>query len=90
MSTPASALGEGEPLVDSEYTLADLRNQIGQLRTALETRDVIGQAKGILMERHHVTAEEAFAMLNRASQHCNVKLRDLARELTESGDLRAP
>ncbi len=90
MSISVTALGEGEPSLDSEQTLSDLRNQIGQLRTALETRDVIGQAKGILMERHKVTADEAFAMLNLASQHCNVKLRDLARELTESGDLLAP
>lgn len=89
MSIP-TALGEGEPIVDSEQTLADLGNQIEQLRAALETRDVIGQAKGILMERYKVTDDDAFAMLNRASQHCNVKLRDLARELTESGALRAP
>lgn len=90
MSISVTALGEGEPSLDSEQTLSDLRNQIEQLRTALETRDVIGQAKGILMERHKVTADEAFAMLNLASQHCNVKLRDLANELTESGALLAP
>ena len=62
-----------------------------QLREALESRDVIGQAKGILMEREKVvTADDAFNMLRRASQHLNRKLRDLARRctapITSAGD----
>lgn len=56
------------------------------LRIAVESRDVIGQAKGILMERHHITAEEAFGELRRASQHTNVKLRDLSQRLVETRD----
>jgi hypothetical protein len=57
------------------------------LREALQSRDVIGQAKGILMERFKVTADDAFNRLRFASQRMNVKLRDLARELTETGEL---
>ena len=57
--------------------LAGARKQ-AQLVTALDTRDTIGMAKGILIERHHVDGDRAFAMLVEASQHTNVKLRDVA------------
>ena len=46
--------------------VAALNHQIEQLQLALETRDVIGQAKGILMERFRITAEEAFDRLRTA------------------------
>ena len=49
------------------------------------TRQVIGRAEGILMERHRVTAEQAFALLVRVSQHRNSKLRDVAEGLVLSG-----
>lgn len=55
-----------------------------QLEKALESRDVIGQAKGILMERERVTGEEAFEMLRSSSQHLNLKLRDVAAMLVAS------
>ncbi|MDQ4095069.1 MAG: GAF and ANTAR domain-containing protein [Actinomycetota bacterium] len=54
-----------------------------QLKEALKTREMIGEAKGILMEREGVSSEEAFAMLRQASQNSNLKLRDIARELAE-------
>ncbi len=50
----------------------------GALRTALESRDVIGQAKGILMEREGVHEDEALAMLETISQKTNVELREVA------------
>ncbi|MDT7798847.1 MAG: hypothetical protein QOI78_2280, partial [Actinomycetota bacterium] len=53
------------------------------LRKAVESRDVIGQAKGILMQRRGITADEAFDVLRRASQELNVKLADLARTLAD-------
>ncbi len=53
------------------------------LRHALDTRDVIGQAKGILMHRRGLSADEAFDLLRRSSQELNVKLAELARTLTE-------
>ncbi|TQJ23711.1 GAF domain-containing protein [Micromonospora sp. A202] len=58
-----------------------------QLNQAMSVRDVIGQAKGILMERHKLTADQAFAVLARASQHTNRKLVDVAADLTATGDL---
>jgi GAF domain-containing protein len=42
------------------------------------TRDIIGMAKGIIMARQHVSEDEAFDVLRRASQRMNVKLRELA------------
>ncbi|MDG4832808.1 GAF and ANTAR domain-containing protein [Solwaraspora sp. WMMD1047] len=58
-----------------------------QLTEAVRTRDLIGQAKGILMERYKLTGEQAFALLVRGSQQTNVKLRDLAEHLVHSGEL---
>jgi GAF domain-containing protein len=55
-----------------------------QLQTALASRDLIGQAKGVLMARHDVDAETAFEMLRRTSQQTNVKLREVAQRLVET------
>lgn len=57
------------------------------LRRGLDHRDVIGQAKGILMERHKLTAVQAFDVLARVSQEENRKLFDVARELTTTGEV---
>jgi anti-anti-sigma regulatory factor len=64
--------------------VADLRDE--QLRRAIGSRDVIGQAKGILMARGGMTADEAFDVLRRTSQDLNVKLVDLARTLAGRAD----
>ncbi|QGK68735.1 ANTAR domain-containing protein [Allosaccharopolyspora coralli] len=56
----------------------------GQLNQALASRDVIGQAKGILMERFGLDAEQAFAMLVQSSQQTNLKLLAVAQWLTGS------
>jgi GAF domain-containing protein len=58
-----------------------------QLRVALTNRDIIGQAKGILMERHHITADAAFSMLSEHSQRTNRKLTTVSRQLAETGQL---
>ena len=58
-----------------------------QMHDALSSRDVIGQAKGILMERHGVTADAAFSVLPRVSQAENIKLAEVARRFVETGDL---
>ncbi|QEN12581.1 GAF and ANTAR domain-containing protein [Mycolicibacterium sp. ELW1] len=52
-----------------------------QFHAALASRDVISQAKGILMHRHNITGVEAFAMLTHASADTNIKLVDVARWL---------
>lgn len=60
------------------------------LRQALESRDVIGQGIGILVERHKIAPEEAFEMLVSVSQHHNVKLRFVAAHLADTGELACP
>ncbi|MEX0868839.1 MAG: GAF and ANTAR domain-containing protein [Nitriliruptoraceae bacterium] len=57
------------------------------LNAALQTRDLIGQAKGILMARGSLDAAAAFARLRQVSQARNVALRDLAEEVTRTGHL---
>jgi GAF domain-containing protein len=57
--------------------------EVAHLREALRSRDVIGQAKGILMERRGVSADEAFDILRRASQSLNIKLTQVAEKLVE-------
>ena len=56
------------------------REHLGE---ALQSRKVIGQAIGIIMERYQMNEDRAFAFLVRASSHGNVKLRDIAQELVD-------
>jgi hypothetical protein len=70
--------------VDERSTLRNLGRDLQQ---ALLSREVIGQAKGILMERLKVTPEDAFDLLRRSSQRLNIKLREVARGLAETGEL---
>lgn len=53
------------------------------LRLAMDSRASIEQAKGILMQRHGIDQDEAFALLARTSQHANRKLRDVAQDLID-------
>lgn len=66
--------------------IGDAGERIDQLKEAMATRNVIGQAQGILMERHKFTAGQAFDRLRTASMNLNRKLRDVAKDLTETGD----
>jgi hypothetical protein len=53
------------------------------LNEALASREVIGQAVGIVMERYRIDAGRAFAFLVRTSRDGNVKLRDIARDIVD-------
>ena len=57
------------------------------ITTALGSRDIIGQAKGILMERYKITGDTAFALLAKTSQDTNSKLNEVAEYLTRTGTL---
>ncbi|WP_393100125.1 ANTAR domain-containing protein [Streptomyces sp. LN325] len=57
-----------------------------QLGDALETRHEIGEAMGILMERYGLPENAAFKVLKKASQDRNVKLREIARQVCETGE----
>ena len=91
-STKAGAFSPGDTRLISLFaTLAALAlaeaQRTDQLRDAISSRDEIGQAKGILMERHRINGDAAFAVLSRASQTVNLKLTEVARHLIETGEL---
>ncbi|MCU1457767.1 MAG: antitermination regulator [Actinomycetia bacterium] len=69
---------------------ADSARTARQLEEALQTRDVIGQAKGILMVRDGCDADEAFRRLRVISQRANRKLREIAVEVVESAGPPSP
>ncbi len=76
--------------VANMHAYDDARAMADNLQRALESRAAIDQAKGILMERHKITAEQAFQMLAQVSMQTNRKLREIAEELVTTGDLRRP
>jgi GAF domain-containing protein len=55
-----------------------------QLQSALTTRDRIGQAKGIIMERYGIDDVQAFEMLKRLSQDSNTRLADIAQQVIDT------
>ncbi|MFC3300224.1 GAF and ANTAR domain-containing protein [Arthrobacter agilis] len=61
--------------------------KLHQFEDAIATRDLIGQAKGILMERYGITSGQAFLMLVRVSTDTNTKLLAVADELANTGSL---
>lgn len=70
--------------------LEQARTLAQQLALALENRDVIGQAKGIIMAGEGCTPDEAFDILRRASQRSHRKLHEVAREMVEQRTRRRP
>jgi len=58
-----------------------------QLEGALQSNREIGMAIGVLMGRGGMTQDEAFALLRRASQHLHRKLREVAAEVVDTGQL---
>jgi len=90
-SEPHGFAGHHEQLANlfathAALALADAR-RTEQLRVALANRDVIGQAKGVLMERHRITAQAAFDLLAQHSQRTNRKLTVVCQHLTDTGQL---
>ncbi len=65
---------------------ARVSEEAQNLRQAMQSRAVIEQAKGILMERFKLTPDRAFDVLTRVSQEGNVKVRELARRVVETGE----
>lgn len=75
---------QASAVLATAVAFADATALNGQLLDALATRDLIGQAKGILMAREQCDASAAFDILRRASQRSNRKLRDVAADLVAS------
>lgn len=72
----------------ASVALARLRGQMDLWR-AIDSRHLVGQAQGILIERFGLNSEKAFEVLRRYSQQHNTKLRDVAAALVETGALPA-
>ena len=87
--------GWGHSVLEDAQTVAAVASVVlaqvcteRNLRRAIDSRGLIGQAQGMLMQRHGLTAESAFAVLRRYSQQHNTKLVVLAEQLTTTGDLQ--
>ena len=63
----------------------DQTSLIASLHTAMMSRQLIGEATGVLMERHRIDSRHAFDLLVRSSQRLNVKLRVVAQYVVRTG-----
>jgi AmiR/NasT family two-component response regulator len=69
---------------DVARLIRELQTKNEQLQTALSSRIVIEQAKGVLAERYRIDLEHAFAILRGASRSNRLKIHDLAHEVVTS------
>ena len=81
--------GQAAAVLSNALTLLTATDMARQLEQALASREIIGEAKGILMERESCNRDQAFDILRRASQRENRKLRDLAEELVTVVEARS-
>jgi len=75
--------------VSNMYLYESAVERAEHLRAALDSRAVIDQAKGILMERFKLSADQAFSVLAQRSMASNTKVRDIAERFVETGELPA-
>ncbi len=73
--------------VSNAYLYEAAVGRAEHLQTALDSRAVIDQAKGILMERFKLTPDGAFQALTRVSMETNTKVREVALQFVETGEL---
>ncbi len=75
---PAADGARMRPLVE------ELARKVAQLQLALDTRVVIEQAKGVLVERYAVSPDEAFTLLRSGARSNRIRIHDLAARVVES------
>lgn len=71
--------------VDRVLAVGELADKQANLEKAIESHRLIGQAVGVLVERHRLTPGQAFQQLRHASQDRNVRLREIAQRVLETG-----
>jgi GAF domain-containing protein len=74
--------------INNMQSYQSARDMAANMEAALHSRAVIDQAKGILIERHKLTPDQAFQALAQASMQTNRKLRDVAEHLVLTGELK--
>ena len=77
-------------VADLADALADARETIEHLKLAVQARQRVGEAVGILMERYTLDRQAAFAYLCRVSSHTNTKIRDVAAKVVAETEARDP
>lgn len=81
------ALAAAMELEEATRALEVENNRLANLHGALTSRLVIGRAEGILMNRELITGDQAFDLLRKASQQLNIKLREVAQYVVDTGDI---
>jgi response regulator NasT len=64
-----------------------LRDELSETRMKLAERKIIERAKGLLMDRHRCTEDEAYRKLRRQAMDKNLKLSDVAQRMIDVADL---
>jgi response regulator NasT len=67
--------------------LADTRNELNELSTALQDRKVIDRAKTLLMQRQQLSEEAAYARLRKTAMDKNLKIVEVAQRMLDVADL---
>lgn len=83
----ALALAAAIRLAGVEEALSVETRRLENLEGALASRQVIGRAEGILMQREKISSDAAFDLLRRASQTLNRKLREVAQHVVDTGEV---
>ncbi|MFD2090915.1 GAF and ANTAR domain-containing protein [Blastococcus deserti] len=73
--------------ISNMYLYESALERAEHLAAALDSRAVIDQAKGVLMERFKLTPDQAFQALTRVSMETNTKVRDIAERFVRTGEL---
>ncbi len=88
--SPLAAVDGPEPTTTADDRLHALEVEIAQLRTAMISRAVIEQAKGVLMLLTGCGDQVAFDLLTHISSHTHRKVREIAQEVVDSATGRCP
>jgi GAF domain-containing protein len=70
--------------VGNAIAVTEATTLVEQMRKAMDSRSIIDQAMGVIMAQNRCDADAAFAILTRASQNRNIKLREIARSAVMS------
>nr|WP_244217279.1 ANTAR domain-containing protein [Streptomyces carpinensis] len=88
--TGSAPRGGSAVAVERTERLSQLQQEVDQLRTAIVSRPVIDQARGVLMAAHGCTPQQAWDILREASQRSNTKLRTVAAAVTAGAQPGGP